>query len=68
MLLGQGERKELGRAVSRSRCVMEHSAPGDRHMANELENMRVAILATDGFEQVELTEPMKALKRAGARV
>ena len=29
---------------------------------------RIAILATDGFEQVELTEPMKALREAGAEV
>lgn len=36
-------------------------------MANDLSGKRVAILATDGFEQVELTEPMKALKQAGAR-
>ncbi len=28
----------------------------------------VAILATDGFEQVELTEPMKQVKDAGAEV
>ncbi|HYL13483.1 MAG TPA: type 1 glutamine amidotransferase domain-containing protein [Terriglobales bacterium] len=32
-----------------------------------LEGMRVAILATDDFEQVELTEPRKALDQAGAR-
>jgi protease I len=37
-------------------------------MANELEGKRVAILATDGFEQAELTEPRKALLAAGARV
>ena len=37
-------------------------------MANELNDIRVAILATDGFEQVELTEPLKALRQAGARV
>ncbi|HEY4546103.1 MAG TPA: type 1 glutamine amidotransferase domain-containing protein [Pedomonas sp.] len=37
-------------------------------MANDLNGKRVAILATDGFEQVELTEPMQALKQAGARV
>lgn len=36
-------------------------------MANDLNGKRVAILATDGFEQVELTEPMKALQKAGAR-
>ena len=28
---------------------------------------RVALLVTDGFEQVELTEPKKALEAAGAR-
>ena len=37
-------------------------------MANELQGRRVAVLATDGFEQVELTEPVKALKQAGATV
>jgi protease I len=31
-----------------------------------LQGLRVAILATDGFEQVELTEPRKALEEAGA--
>jgi protease I len=35
-------------------------------MASELEGKRVAILVTDGFEQVELTEPRKALQKAGA--
>jgi hypothetical protein len=29
-------------------------------MANELQGKRVAILATDGFEQVELTESRTA--------
>ncbi len=37
-------------------------------MANELKGRRVAVLATDGFEQSELTEPVKALKDAGAEV
>lgn len=27
----------------------------------------VAVLATDGVEQVELTEPVKALKQAGTK-
>jgi len=36
-------------------------------MAQELKGRRVAILATDGFEQVELTEPRKALEQAGAK-
>ena len=35
-------------------------------MANELNGKRVAILVADGFEQVELTEPKKALEAAGA--
>lgn len=37
-------------------------------MAGELNGRRVAVLATDGFEQVELTEPVRALKEAGAEV
>jgi len=35
-------------------------------MQQNLKGKRVAILATDGFEQVELTEPRKALEQAGA--
>jgi len=34
----------------------------------ELSGFRVAVLATDGFEEPELTEPVKALKAAGAEV
>jgi protease I len=34
----------------------------------DLKGCRIAVLATDGVEQVELTEPAKALRRAGARV
>jgi protease I len=37
-------------------------------MAAELQGKRVAIMATDGFEQSELTEPLKALRNAGASV
>ena len=36
-------------------------------MAAELKGQRVAMLVTDGFEQVELTEPRDALIRAGAK-
>jgi protease I len=36
-------------------------------MAEKLSGKRVAILVTDGFEQVELTEPRKALDQAGAK-
>lgn len=35
-------------------------------MARTLAGKKVAVLATDGFEQSELTEPMKALNEAGA--
>src|SRR5919201_2305296 len=35
-------------------------------MANELQGRTIAFLATDGVEQVELTEPRKAAKEAGA--
>lgn len=34
----------------------------------QLSNTRVAIIATDGFEEAELTEPVRALKEAGATV
>ena len=37
-------------------------------MPSDLEGLQVAILATDGVEQVELVEPMTALKEAGADV
>jgi protease I len=37
-------------------------------MNKQLEGKRIAILATDGFEQVELTEPKKNLEKAGAKV
>ena len=33
---------------------------------NSLSGKTIAILATDGFEQVELTQPMEALQEAGA--
>src|SRR5579859_2609118 len=35
---------------------------------SELSGFRVAVLATDGFEEPELTEPVKALRDAGAQV
>jgi protease I len=37
-------------------------------MPNRLDGKRIAILATDGFEEVELTKPMQALKEEGAKV
>lgn len=35
-------------------------------MATPLQGKTIAILATDGFEQVELTEPRRAVEQAGA--
>jgi protease I len=35
-------------------------------MAQELNGKKIAILATDGVEQIELTEPRRALEDAGA--
>ena len=35
-------------------------------MASELSGKTIAILVTDGFEQVELTGPQEALENAGA--
>ncbi len=37
-------------------------------MANELEGKRIAFLFTEGVEQVELTEPLVAVRKAGADV
>src|SRR4051794_7608991 len=36
-------------------------------MEQQLQGKRVAILVTDGFEQVEMTEPRAALDQAGAQ-
>lgn len=36
-------------------------------MPNQLHGKRIAILATDGVEQAEMTEPRKALDAAGAK-
>ncbi|WP_322101646.1 type 1 glutamine amidotransferase domain-containing protein [Paraburkholderia sp. J41] len=37
-------------------------------MSQTLDNCKVAILAVDGFEEAELTEPQRALVEAGAKV
>lgn len=37
-------------------------------MATDLSQKTIAVLATDGFEQSELLEPVRALKEAGATV
>lgn len=40
----------------------------DKQKTGPLAGKRIAILATEGFEEVELTEPLRALRDAGARV
>jgi len=37
-------------------------------MSDQLNGKKIAFLATDGFEQVELTQPWEAIKSAGATV
>src|SRR5680860_177548 len=37
-------------------------------MAQDISGKKIAMLATDGFEQSELTEPKKQLEQAGATV
>jgi protease I len=37
-------------------------------MLSNLSELRVAVLASDGFEEAELTEPVAALREAGAQV
>lgn len=39
---------------------------GDNEMANKLDGKKVAILVEKGFEQIEMTEPRRALREAGA--
>src|ERR1041384_6775042 len=39
----------------------------EESMTERLDGKKIAILATDGFEQSELTEPRKALEQAGAQ-
>jgi len=44
---------------------MQDSGANDK---TRLDGLRVAVVATDGFEEVELTEPVRVLKEAGAKV
>jgi protease I len=38
----------------------------EEHVAGELQGKKIAFVATDGVEQVEYTEPRKAVEQAGA--
>src|SRR5580700_4065922 len=46
----------------------EAQLPRKGFIMSKLTDFRVAVLATDGFEESELTEPVKALREAGAQV
>jgi len=51
------------------KCILSRSFSGAKNMATKvLSGRKIAFLATDGFEQVELTEPWAKLKEAGAEV
>jgi protease I len=60
---GGASRSEQSR---RAVVGFRHSKFAEDEMAKTLAGKTVAVVATDGFEQSELTEPLKALKAAGA--
>jgi hypothetical protein len=45
----------------------QHFPRKEKNAMTELKGKRVAILVTDGFEQMELTSPKEALEKAGAK-
>jgi protease I len=45
-----------------------HQGRSEATMAKQLEGKRIAFLATDGFEQIELEQPWNEIKNAGAAV
>jgi hypothetical protein len=53
-------------SFTRARLNLLHDPTRRRSMSSELKGKKIAILATDGFEQAELTDPRKALNYAGA--
>jgi protease I len=63
--LGSGAHVHVGNRSAPGVCLVR--APGSRRpMAGELNGMKVAVLATDGVEQVELDRPWQALEEVGA--
>jgi protease I len=55
----------LGLVAVTAVCIS--MAPANGNGAEKLQGKRVAILVTDGFEQVEMTEPRHALDKVGAK-
>ena len=49
------------------RPTLEEPRPGGNKPKKDLTGKRVAILVEEGFEQVELLKPRKALDKAGAQ-
>ena len=60
------ERTGTSETVVRRVCAPSGAPGSGACMAGELDGMRVAVLATDGVEQVELDRPWQALEEAGA--
>lgn len=48
--------------------VYQNTQGKDIRIMAQAADLRVAVIATDGFEEAELTEPVKALRGAGAQV
>lgn len=53
--------------MQKTERITVHWQQGAQMTSSRLSGKRVAILATDGVEQIELTEPRKALDEAGAK-
>ena len=59
-------RARCGGGESEERLNMEKNQAGSAQ-THELNGKTIAILATDGFEQIELEQPQQLLEQAGAR-
>jgi protease I len=57
----------LATVTSQWQSYLLGPARNEVNMSGELTGRKIAILATDGFEQVELTEPKKNVEAAGAK-
>jgi protease I len=54
--------------LSACKSMPTHPSAHEATKEKMLKGMRVAVLITDGFEEVEMTKPRKALQDAGAEV
>src|ERR1700687_1435124 len=62
------EKKQTEEQKQQKQKQPEQQQQQEKQQAQQtLKGKKVAILVTDGFEQVELTEPRKALDQAGAQ-